>query len=265
MIFSWFQDRRRAKLREAPFPEAWLEILQRNLWQYACLTPDEQARLRDDTRIFVAEKNWEGCRGVELDDEMRVTVAGQIALLVLHLPHDYFDSVLSILLYPDAYLARDFDRDETGIVTEHEAARSGEAWYRGPVILSWPDVLAGGQGPDEGRNLVIHEFAHQLDMLNGREVDGVPAIDSPDEAQRWTEVLQREFKRLQRDCQRGRPTLLDCYGATEPSEFFAVASEAFFQTPWSFERVHPELYEVLSGYFHQTPALWRRPADAFGP
>ena len=254
MVFGWLKRRGRRKLLAQPFPAAWHGLLQRNVRLYDRLTDAEQAKVRDDLRILVAEKNWEGCGGLLLDDEHRVTIAGQIAVLVLGFVHQYFDRVQSILVYPDAYVAPDETVIEAGIVLEGDSPREGEAWYRGPVVLSWPDVLAGGRGPNAGHNLVFHEFAHQLDMLNGHTVDGIPPLESAERSAHWTRVMSRHYEDLVHDCARGRRGLLDCYGATEMSEFFAVATETFFQRPVPMRERHPQLYKLLRGFYRQDPA-----------
>jgi Mlc titration factor MtfA (ptsG expression regulator) len=254
MIFRWLRRRRRRKLLAEPFPAEWHAILKHNVWRYAYLTPEQQSKVRDDLRVLVAEKNWEGCGGLAMSDEIRVTVAAQIALLVLGFQEQYFDHVQSILVYPDAYVARDTTIAHGNLVLEGDSAREGEAWYRGPVILSWAEVLASGQHAGGADNLVCHEFAHQLDMLNGRHVDGTPPLESADQLRRWTTVVGRHYRRLVRDCENGRRTLLDCYGATHVGEFFAVATETFFERPLALQQHHPELYDVLRNYYRQDPA-----------
>jgi Mlc titration factor MtfA (ptsG expression regulator) len=162
--------------------------------------------------------------------------------------------VKSILVYPDAYVAPGKTITKGGVVLEGESAREGEAWYRGPVVLSWADVLDGGRLQSGGDNLVFHEFAHQLDMLNGRVIDGTPILETRIQYERWTEVINEHYERLVHDCRRGRPTLLDCYGATSVGEFFAVATEAFFEQATALERRYPDLYTVLRDYYRQDPA-----------
>jgi Mlc titration factor MtfA (ptsG expression regulator) len=254
MFFSWLKRRRRRRLLDQPFPEEWLEILSRNVLSYARLTQSEQAKLRDDLRILVAEKHWEGCGGLTMTDEIKVTISAQASLLLLGFQDEYFDMSPTVLVYPDAYVAPGRTITKGGVVLEGEAHREGEAWYRGPIILSWADALAGGRCQSGGDNLVLHEFAHQLDMQNGRIVDGTPPLATREQYRRWQEVMSAEFDRLDRDCRHGRPTLLDCYGATDPGEFFAVASECFFERPREMSRRHPSLYEILRDFYHQDPA-----------
>ena len=255
MFFQWFRDRRRRHILSEPFPDEWLPILRHNVYHYGNLTADEQARLRDTARILVAEKNWEGCRGLTLSDEMKVTIAAEAALLLLGFEDQYFDMVQSILVYPDAYVAHGTEMVAGGLVVEGDSNRGGEAWYRGPVILSWDDTLAGARRRTPGHNLVLHEFAHQLDMQNGRVADGIPPMESVEQYRRWKEVMDTEYERLVFECNHGYRTLLDCYGATNIAEFFAVATECFFELPQRMAARHPDLYDILRKYYRQDPAV----------
>lgn len=257
MFFKWLKDRRRNQIRSEEFPAAWLEILRHNFAFYHFLTEAEQTKLRSDVQVFVAEKNWEGCGGLTMTDEVRVTVAAQACLLTLAFEDNYYDLVQSVLVYPDAYVAPNQTITKGGIVFEGDSNREGEAWYRGPVILSWSDAHAGGRRESGGHNLVFHEFAHQLDMQNGRDVDGMPPLPSTERYQQWEAVIPREFEQLQMQCSRGIPTLLDCYGTTNIGEFFAVATECFFVQPRAMAHHHAELYQQFRGYFLQDPAQWR--------
>jgi Mlc titration factor MtfA (ptsG expression regulator) len=253
MLFSWLKKRRRRKLLAAPFPAEWLKYLETNVGHYRYLSPAEQAQLRDDLRIFIAEKNWEGCGGLRMTDEIKVTVAAQACLLVLGMEPYYFDRVRSILVYPAGFRAPESVDWHSGLVDEEGADLSGQAWYRGPVVLSWEDVLTEGREPGYGQNLVYHEFAHQLDMLDG-VVDGTPPLRDRVQARRWREVMTREYQRLVNESERGRATLLDEYGATDEGEFFAVATECFFDQPVALRRRHPALYDLLRDYYRQDPA-----------
>ena len=259
MLLKWLRRRRRKRIVAKPFPNGWNAILTANVFYDQQLSEQQRVRLRRSTQIFVAEKNWEGCGGLEITDEIKVTIAAQVCLLVLGLGDMYFDHVLSILVYPDSYVARDVAITRAGVVIEGGQARSGEAWWRGPVILSWADALAGGRHQTPGRNLVFHEFAHQLDMLNGRVVDGTPLLETEEQLQRWVKVLQPEYERLVEDCHRGNYGLIDCYGASNVAEFFAVLTEVFFERPRLLSIHHARLYEVLRDYFRLDPALWTGP------
>jgi Mlc titration factor MtfA (ptsG expression regulator) len=253
MIFRWLRERRRRRLVAQPFPPQWLEYLRRNVRHYQFLAPQEQAKLRDDLRIFLAEKNWEGCGGLTMTDEIKVTIAAQACLLVLGLRHNYFERVLSVLVYPRGYRGPGDEPGRDGLIPERGSGRLGEAHYRGPVILSWADVLEEGRHPERGANVVYHEFAHQLDMLNGL-IDGTPPLETPEQYRRWREVMSAAYRQLVEASAQGRATLLDQYGTTNEGEFFAVATECFFDRPVDLARRHPRLYEVLRDYYHQDPA-----------
>ena len=159
MFFAWLKHHRRHRLLTQPFPAEWLDYLNRNVVHYRCLSPEEQAKLRDDLRVFIAEKNWEGCRGLTLTDEIKVTIAAHACLLVLAFDEHSLARVQSILVYPDSFRVPDA-RDRFGIVHEESDSASGQAWYRGPVILSWEDTLSDAHHPRQGRSLPLHEFAH---------------------------------------------------------------------------------------------------------
>jgi hypothetical protein len=252
MILSWLRQRRRKKILGMPFPAGWLAFLAKNVEHYRLLTPDEQARLRDNLRIFVAEKNWEGCAGLKVTDEMKVTIAGQACLMALGLEGDPFAGVLSILIYPTGYAVPQ-ERSYEGWSIAGDVARLGEAWYRGPVILSWADVRRDSRHPGYGRNLVWHEFAHQIDMLD-RSTNGTPPLADRGLRRRWHDVMTAEYQQLITDAEAGRATLLDTYGADSEAEFFAVATECFFDCPVELRGEHPGLYELLREYYHQDPA-----------
>jgi Mlc titration factor MtfA (ptsG expression regulator) len=259
MLFSWLRKWRRRKLLAQPFPAEWLRYLQSNVALYALLSEPEQARLRDDLRVFIAEKDWEGCGGLEMTDEIKVTIAALAGLLTLGMEHDYYSRVRSILVYPGGYRVPDHEVLGDNTVLEGESDRLGEAHYRGPVILSWDEVLHDARHPGAGRNLVFHEFAHQLDMLDGA-VDGTPPLRDRDQYRRWHKVMTAEYRRLVTEAEEGRPTLLDEYGTTNQGEFFAVATECFFDQPAAMARLHPRLYALLRDYFRQDPAA-RQAAD----
>jgi Mlc titration factor MtfA (ptsG expression regulator) len=247
MLFSWLKNRRRRQFTAPPFPDEWRPYLHDNVALITLLTEGEQQKLRDDLRIFIAERHWEGCGGLTLTDEIKVTIAAQACLLVLKMDHDYFSRVPSILVYPNGYKAPVERRNADGTVGA-DPGRLGEAWYRGPVVLAWDAVLASARDDRDGRNVVLHEFAHQLDFLDGY-ADGTPPLSSKAEYRRWHDVMTGEFKKLTQDSTTGKATVLDVYGATNPAEFFAVASEAFYEKPTQLKNGHSALYEVLRDYY----------------
>ena len=184
---------------------------------------------------------------------MRVTVAALACMMLLGVEGFYFDNVKSILLFPDSFSRESSD----GMITS-QFQRSGEAWQGGPILLSWRDTIRGGRNPDDGRNLVVHEFAHALDGLDG-EMGGQINFDDENLTRQWQEVVDREYHRLQSDHAHGTASLLDHYGATSRAEFFAVASETFFELPDEMRVEHPELFRLLKLYFRVDPLPWQHP------
>ena len=235
-----------------PFPAEWLDILRRNVSVYGRLDEDAQARLRDLLLVLVTEKRWEGCGGLVMTDEIKVTIAAQAALLLLGIEPDSFLRVQSILVYPSGYrypLQRD---SASGIVSEGTPV-AGQAHYHGPVVLAWDVAKAGGRAECGGRNVVLHEFAHQLDFLDGW-ADGQPWLAGRAPARRWHDVMKAELERRRREVRAGTPDVLDAYAATSLAEFFAVSTECFFERPVELRAGHPELYELLRSYYRQDPA-----------
>ena len=251
MIFSWLRRRRRAKLLAQPMPDEWRGWLEPYTF-YANLDEEERGRLHDIVRVMVAEKNWEGCDGLEATEEMKVVISAQAGLLLLGVEHEYYRRVRSILIYPRTFGVGSPGGQGGGIVGGG-GGNLGEAWYRGPVILSWDAAEHGAVDPKDGRNVVYHEFAHKLDLLDGR-VDGTPPMSNRADLREWARVMQEEFEILRGGAKKGRKTVLDRYGATNEAEFFAVAVEAFFEKPLKMERVQPELYALFVKHFRQNPA-----------
>ena len=250
-MFSWLRKLRHGRIRRQGFPDAWLEILQRNVAFWHEISGSVESEWLKRIQVIVAEKYWEGCAGLVVEDEHRVTIAAQIARMTLGLGAEYFSEIRSILVYPDAYVGKNHMPLGSGVAIEFQDGRIGEAWYRGPVVLSWSDVVESSRGYTPGRNVVIHEFAHQLDMRNGRDADGVPVIESSRLAERWISQLQSDYARLRHECAHGYSTVLDCYGTTNLAEFFAVASESFFENPEGLEDRWPELYALLNGFYNR--------------
>lgn len=261
MIFDWLRDRRRRALLETPFPKTWAATLTRNIAHYRWLDESEKTRLHQLVQVFVAEKYFEAFAGLELDDEIRVTVAGQACLLVLGLEHELYRNVETIYVYPTTVVpvrAVDPFFQHPTLVSDVMPVL-GEAHHRGPVVLAWDAVKRGGRHPERGHNLVVHEFAHKLDMLDG-SVDGVPPLESKEQYEEWRRVCLREYAQLERRVESGQSTLLDAYGLVNPGEFFAVVSEAFFDQPMELEQRHPDLYAVLQGFYRQDTAARERRA-----
>lgn len=255
MLFDWLfrpsRQEARKELIAQPFPDAWLPFLQRMPF-YRVLDERGQQRIRDDLRVLIAEKDWEGCGGLQISEEIQVVIAAQASLLLLNIEHEYYKYVESILVYPSAYKTAP-SRDATGVVREGQA-NLGEAWRRGPIVLSWDATMHGAHDPKDGHNLVLHEFAHKLDMLDGL-ADGTPPLENSDQLGKWVKVMSKEFQTLRDAAQKGRATVMDTYGATNPAEFFAVATECFFEKSRKLKQRHPSIYSCLKDYYHQDPAV----------
>ena len=251
-MFATLRKWRRGRLDRLPFPPAWLQILRERVPYSDVLSADEQTQFRKLIRVFLSEKNFEGCGGLEITDEIRVTIAGQACILLLNRQHDYYAGLDSILVYPSSYRAPAKRIDPAGVVHEGDEGRLGEAWLRGAIILSWDDVRRDSGDFQDGRNVTLHEFAHQLDQQDG-SFDGAPLLVKPSHYRSWARVLMKEYKALGEAADRGQETLIDQYGATEPAEFFAVITEAFFESPKGLKDQHPELYQELKKFFRQDP------------
>jgi len=254
-MFGWLTERRRRQLLEQPFPAAWEEYLARNVLIAGRLDPDAARRLRDLTQVFAAEKRWEGCGGLDLTDEIRVTIAALACVLVLGRDHDLYADVVSILVYPTTVVAPPRERGffESGIspVPERGSLLLGQAFLHGPVILAWDDVLAGGREQVTG-NVVFHELAHKLDMLDGT-IDGTPPLDGRAARAAWAEVCSKAFLELRARVAAGEPSFLDDYAAKNEAEFFAVATEAYFTHPEALRRELPALHAQLAAFFRFEP------------
>jgi Mlc titration factor MtfA (ptsG expression regulator) len=259
MALPWTKKRRRKKLLSTPFPDTLRLAIERDAAFYRGLTPRERSKLEEDLRILTAETSWEACGGLTLTEPMKALIAAQACLLVVNRSVDELSHVRAILVYPEAYIAPSRKVDRSGLVVEGLQARSGEAWSRGTVVLSWADTEQGGRFGSDGRNLVLHEFAHQLDMAD-HVVDGTPILDRKEDYARWRFIMTAEFQRLRSLVESGGETVLDPYGATDEAEFFAVATECFFERPSLMRARRPALYDLLLSYYRQDPAERERAA-----
>ncbi len=253
MAFGFLTDRRRDKVRAQPLNPAWLITLERNSAVFLRLSPEDRQELLGHIQVFLAEKHFEGCGGLKLTDEMRVTIAAQACLLLLHRETDYYPDLTSILVYPSGYTEESVRHIGGGIWEEGPEDRLGHTGHGlGALVLAWDAASHGARDASDGRNVVLHEFAHQLDFEN-RTADGTPALDTRAQYLTWARVMAAEFRALRVAEAHGLPTVLDTYGASNPIEFFAVATEAFFERPRELLKKHPALYAELQGFFRQNP------------
>jgi len=252
-MFGFLRRRRRKRLQSRPFPPAWLSIIRRNVPYYAQLSDREQRQLQDAIKVFLAEKRFEGCGGLAINDEIRVTIAAQACILIFNRPSDYYPRMKSIFVYPHEFFAEQRHVRPDGVVVEGEFGLLGESWRHGPVVLSWDSVRHGAADSHDGRNVVFHEFAHQLDSESS-PVDGAPRLERRSMYIAWARVLGAEYAELTDSAAHNRRTVMDTYGATSPAEFFAVVTECFFEKPTQLRDKHPDLYEQLRVFYHQDPA-----------
>jgi len=251
----WLRQRRRIRLRAQSIPVPWAAILKERVPLYTRLPADLKQRLHGLVQVFLDEKRFLGRGGLAVTETMRVTIAAQACLLILNREGDFYPGFTTIMIYPDTYVAEESSRD--GMVSSTlRSVRSGESWFRGPVILSWRDTLAGTASADDGHNVVLHEFAHKLDEEDGR-MDGLPLLDEAQQYRTWATVLSDEFNSLREDIKHRHKTVMDVYGATSAPEFFAVATETFFEKPLAMKKKHPALYTELQQFYRLDPAGWQ--------
>jgi len=243
----------RQQLLEQSLPAKWLAIVERNVPYYRTLDPGEQQQLHGLIQIFLDEKRFEGCGGLEIGDEIRVTIAAQACMLLLNRDSEMYSTLRTVLVYPHAYVSREPIRLPDGTVSEVGQVRLGQSWDRGSMVLSWDDVQSGASDIHDGHNVVFHEFAHQLDHESDRG-PGAPRLARRSMYLAWARVLGHEYTALLDDIEHHRKTFLDQYGATNAAEFFAVVTECFFEKPQQLRARHPELYEQLQLFFQQNPA-----------
>ncbi|MDP6490766.1 MAG: zinc-dependent peptidase [Kiritimatiellia bacterium] len=247
------QIARRRRLKASPLPPEWREILVRNLPPYTSLPEALQSKLDGYINLFLDAKQFEGCGGQEITDEVRVTVAGQACLLLLGRGSKCYPKLKSVLVYPHTYVAG--GKGLFGAQNEERSVRLGESWQTGAVVLAWDSVRGGARNFDDGHNVVLHEFAHQLDQADG-VADGTPVLDSLSCYSAWARCLTREYKSFLKRVAKHKPTVIDEYGATNSAEFFATATEAFFEKPVQLHRKRPDLYEELRHYYRIDPLEW---------
>lgn len=252
MLIGIYRRWKRKRLLARGFPVAWTPHLEA-LPFVSDLTPEQRARLEELTVVLIDQVHWEGRAGLEVTDEMRVSVAAQACRLTLNLGDDAYRGVKTVYLFPSTYSAPGTPSGGAGVQGADPSHRHGEAWLRGPVVLSWNATEHGASNEDDGRNVIYHEFAHKLDMIDGY-ADGTPPARNRRAYDTWVEVAGREFERLKTETDRGKRTLLDAYGATNQAEFFAVATETFFERPERLRERHGDLFRCLVSFYGQTPA-----------
>jgi MtfA peptidase len=231
-------------------PNDLWDSLKRHVTLIDTLAPSEQIRLRGLTKTFLDEKSIVGAAGFEPNGAQRLAIAALASIPVVNLGADWLDGFREVIVYPGEFLVRHESRDETGVVTEEQQVRLGEAWERGPLVLAWSEIEEDLLDPLSGSNVVIHEIAHKLDMQNGR-ANGMPPLHKGMSWAQWTKSFQSAFEDLEMRVERNWPTAIDAYGASAPEEFFAVASEAYFTAPAALEQGYPDVFAQLNRFYRQ--------------
>ncbi len=246
---------RLARIAQKRFPELWWQCVIDRLPFVSKLPQTDQQHLQLLIKLFLADKTFYGCAGQEIDDDIRVTVAAQACLLLLKKKGMPYPELKSVLIYPSTFIATREVANELGLVSTSHIAMLGESWSQGKVVLAWDNVQKGVMNLSDGQNVVLHEFAHQLDHESG-STNGAPVLSTNGAYKSWAPVFSDEFETLQKDAAIGRQNLLDHYGATNPAEFFAVATETFFERPKEMASNHEELYALLKEYYQLDPRQW---------
>lgn len=261
LLLAWprLQRVRRAHQRDAvrrrPFPPEWSLLLRQQVPLYAHLPDPLREQLHGHIQILLDEKDFHAAAGFEITDAMRLSIAAQACLLLLNRPVDYFPMLRSIVVHPARFVVNRETWDATGIHQSDRQILSGESWEQGQLVLSWDDSLAGGLISDDGYNVVLHEFAHQLDLESGA-VNGMPGLDSPSQRDSWTRAFSGAYTDHCARIEGQEPTWLDPYAATSPAEFFAVITEAFFELPHQVHSHYPLVYQALCKYYRVDPQDW---------
>lgn len=256
VLALWIPRLRLKKAIDAPFPEEWVAVLEENIQVYRQLPMPLRLQLRKLIKQFLHQKHFTGAGGLEMTDEIRVTIAAEACMLILNRNSRVYPGLRYIIVYPTTFIVERGNANPAGVVDLGRRTLLGESWQAGKVILAWDSVKHGASNFLDGQNVVLHEFAHQLDSETG-DANGAPLLGGAASYSIWAKVLSGEFEKLQTDNRRGKKSHMDHYGATNPAEFFAVATETFFEKPRQMARDHAELFETLRSYYRIDPRDWQ--------
>ncbi|NMF59617.1 zinc-dependent peptidase [Pseudanabaena yagii GIHE-NHR1] len=257
LIYPLWVQWQRDRIRTKPCPRQWLHIIESNLAIYRDLDLAQQKQLQGYIQVFLREKQFIGCLGLQVTEEMRVTIAAIACLLLFGDHKTYFPNLRSILIYPHAYIVNEMVMSDRYIVEERRVARLGESWTQDQLILSWEQIQQDLRNWQDGHNVILHEFAHQLDQEDGR-AEGVPILPRTLDYALWAKVMSSDYLQLCDQVEHQQKTIIDSYGATNPAEFFAVATETFFEKPRQLYQKHSCLYELLQRYYRLDPRQWHQ-------
>jgi len=255
ILRSWFSSKDESQT-EQDFPEEWTGYLKNNLPLYRKLPEELRQKLHRKTARLIRQVWFEGCGGLELTNEIILTIAAQACMLIMNREGSIYPGLKSILVYPSTFIATHKSAGPGGMIIEETVPSLGESWENGTVILAWDAVTNGATNIRDGHNVTFHEFAHQLDQVDGRS-DGIPTLRmNREDLKTWCHFSKESFAELIDAAERGQRSLFDHYGATNPAEFFAVATETFFEKPRQFSKKEPELYRAFVSYFKLDPIYW---------
>jgi len=257
LIYPFLVNLRRDRIKAQIFPKHWLSIVESNLAIYNMLSDSQQKQLQGYIQVFLKEKQFIGCLGLQITEEMKVMVAASACLLLFGDRQTYFPNLRSILIYPNAYIVNETVMSDRYVVEERRVARLGESWTKDQLILSWDQVRQDLLNWHDGHNVVLHEFAHQLDQEDGI-AEGVPILPRALDYAVWAKIMTAEYLQLCDRVENNKKTVIDSYGATNPAEFFAVATETFFEKPIQLNQKHQDLYELLQRYYRLDPLQWQK-------
>ena len=249
------RNRRIKQLAVMLFPNEWERILERNVTLYRYLPDALREQLHNDIKIFITEKHFEGLDGLEITDEIKVTIAAEASMLLLNRKNSDYPKLSSILVYPSAYVTKQRTAVGGGVYIEGQSVRLGESWQHGSVVLAWDNVRQGAVNSQDGHNIVLHEFAHQLDQEDGI-ADGAPILEKRSSYATWARIMSKEYEHLRSNIEHHKKSVMDTYGATNPAEFFAVATETFFEKPKQLKKKAPDLYAELKSFYNIDPIEW---------
>lgn len=254
-FYLFLIKRKRSKIENLPTPQNWEEILLKNFSIIQFLPKDLKSELIKTMKVFLAEKKFHGC-GIEITEEIKITIAAQACLLLLNKKHNYFPHLKNIFIYPHAF--KSVQKEHAGYIeTQKTVVRSGESWVRGPIVLSWHHSLHGSIHARDGQNVVFHEFAHQLDQEDGTS-DGTPYLPDALSYKVWSKVMEKSFVQMTNEIMKNQKILIDEYGVTNSAEFFAVLTETFFENPEKLYKQNYELYDILKKYYSLDPVQWKK-------
>lgn len=254
-LIAWLPDVLLKRALQKPFPGHYSKILRKNIPVYSRMPAELQLQLKRLIKQFLYQKKFIACDDLQMTDEIKVTIAARACMLLLNRPSTVYPALKTILVYPSAFMKPHIQTSLGGVVTHANQTLSGESWSDGRVILAWDHVQRSDGTQIAGHDVVLHEFAHQLDSETG-STNGAPALMSKARYQRWSSILSQEFDVLQRAAELGEETVMDHYGATNPAEFFAVGTETFFEKTWEMARYHPALFEQFRAYYQVDPRDW---------